>query len=153
MQVSCQFHGGFGFIVYNGKALSLKTGQTPFFMVNNQRVGEVETSLQKSNNAGEHKGRLIYLKLPKYGHGDILWMGKFLRICIYKRQKFEKIHPAKVGWHRSLKLDLAILGGSTFCTFSQKCLLTELEPNQVLNFNAILLLQGKFFQIFAFYKC
>ena len=45
-----------------------------------------------------------------------------------------------------------ILGGSTFFTFSQKCLFTELEPNQVLNFNAILLLQGKFFQIFAFYK-
>ena len=29
-EVSRQFHGGFGFIVYNGKALSLKTGKTPF---------------------------------------------------------------------------------------------------------------------------
>ena len=56
-------------------------------------------------------------KIPKYGHGNVLWMGKCLRISIYKRQKFEKIYPAKVGWHQSLKLDLAILGGSTFCTF------------------------------------
>ena len=45
-----------------------------------------------------------------------------------------------------------ILGGSTFFTFSQKCLFTELEPSQVWNFNAILLLLGQFFKIFAFYK-
>ena len=46
-------------------------------------------------------------KIPKYGHGDVLWMGKCLRISIFKRQKFEKIFPGKVGW-QSFKLDLAL---------------------------------------------
>ena len=45
-----------------------------------------------------------------------------------------------------------ILGGSTFFTFSQKCLFTELEPIPVWNFDARLLFREKFFQIFAFYK-
>ena len=45
-----------------------------------------------------------------------------------------------------------ILGGSTFFTFSQKCLFTELEPIPVWNFDARLLFRENFFQIFAFYK-
>ena len=47
-------------------------------------------------------------KIPKNGYGDVLRMGKCLRIRIYKRQKFEKIFPGKVGWHRSFKLELAL---------------------------------------------
>ena len=47
-------------------------------------------------------------KIPKNGHGDVLRMGKCLRISVYKRQKFEKIFPGKVGGHRSFKLELAL---------------------------------------------
>ena len=32
-------------------------------------------------------------KIPKNGHGDVLRMGKCLRISVYKRQKFEKNFP------------------------------------------------------------
>ena len=42
------------------------------------------------------------------------------------------------------------MGGSTFFTFSQKCLFTELEPIWVYNFNAILLLLGQFSKFLPF---
>ena len=67
-------------------------------------------------------------KIPKNGHGDVLRVGKCLRIIIYN------------------------FGGSNFFTFSQKCLFTELEPIPVWNFDARLLFRENFFQIFAFYK-
>ena len=35
-------------------------------------------------------------------------MSKCLRMNVYKRQKFRKIVPAKVGWRQSFKLDLAL---------------------------------------------
>ena len=55
-------------------------------------------------------------------------------------------------WLKVKKVDPPKMRGSTFFTFCQNCLFTELEPSPVWNFDAILLLQGNFFQIFAFYK-
>ena len=40
-------------------------------------------------------------KFSKITSNDVLWMGKCLRISVYKRQKFRKIIPAKVGWRQS----------------------------------------------------
>ena len=40
----------------------------------------------------------IYL-FSKINSNNVLRMGKYLRNSVYKKQKFKKIHPAKVGWH------------------------------------------------------
>ena len=67
---------------------------------------------------------------------------QFEALRVFFRKKVRKQTPPK----------MANFGGSTFFTFSQKCLFTELEPIWVWNFDASLLFRGKFFQIFAFYK-
>ena len=65
-------------------------------------------ALTQKNSAGCAVERAENAKNSQNGHGDVLWMGKCLRISVYKKQKFEKIFPGKVGWHRSFKLELAL---------------------------------------------
>ena len=43
-------------------------------------------------------------KFSKINSKDVVRVRKYLKISIYKRQKFEEMHPAKVGLRQSFKL-------------------------------------------------
>ena len=55
-----------------------------------------------------HRGRSVRGKFSKINSNNGFWMSKYLRMSVYKRQKFRKIVQAKVGWRRSFKLKLAL---------------------------------------------